>query len=39
MLFFLRIKDNKIISMDEYYGDDGLPPQWRAEKNIGISIK
>lgn len=36
---FIRIKDNKIISMDEYYGDDGLPPQWRVEKNIGIPIK
>ena len=36
---FIRIKDNKIISMDEYYGDDELPPQWRVEKNIGIPIK
>ena len=36
---FIRTRDNKIISMDEYYGDDGLPPQWRIEKNIGIPIK
>ena len=36
---FIRTRDNKIISMDEYYGDDGLPPQWRIEKNIGIPIR
>ena len=36
---FIRTRDNKIISMDEYYGDDVLPPQWRIEKNIGIPIK
>ena len=36
---FIRTRDNKIISMDEYYGDDGLPPQWRIEKIIGIPIK
>ena len=36
---FIRTRDNKIISMDEYYGDDGLPPQWRSEKNLGVPIK
>lgn len=36
---FIRTRDNKIISMDEYYGDDELPPQWRIEENIGIPIK
>lgn len=36
---FFKIKDGKIISIDEYWGDDGNPPQWRIDKCIGISIK
>lgn len=36
---FIKTKDDKIISMDEYYGDDGQPPQWRLEKRLGTSIK
>ena len=36
---FIRTKDNKIISMDEYYADDGQPPQWRLDKNIGTEIR
>lgn len=35
---FIQIKDGQIISMDEYFGDDGMPPQWRLEKNIGTPI-
>ena len=36
---FIRTKDNKIISMDEYYGDDGQAPQWRLDKKLGTAIK
>ncbi|MBQ7117593.1 MAG: nuclear transport factor 2 family protein [Clostridia bacterium] len=36
---FIKIKDDKIIAMDEYWADDGLPPQWRLDKNIGERIK
>lgn len=36
---FIKTKDDKIVSMDEYYGDDGQPPQWRLEKRLGTSIK
>ncbi|MBQ3136763.1 MAG: nuclear transport factor 2 family protein [Clostridia bacterium] len=36
---FIKIKDDKIISMDEYWADDSLPPKWRLDKNIGRSIK
>lgn len=35
---FIQIKDDKIIAIDEYWGDDGLPPQWRADKKIGTAI-
>ena len=35
---FIRVRNNKIISMDEYYGDDGPPPPWRLAKNIGTPI-
>lgn len=32
-------KNNKIISVDEYWGDDGDAPQWRLDKHIGSPIK
>lgn len=35
---FIKLKDDKIIAMDEYWGDDGIPPQWRLEKKIGTNI-
>lgn len=35
---FMRLKDNKIVSLDEYWGDDGIAPQWRLEKKIGRMI-
>lgn len=36
---FLKIRDDKIISMDEYWADDGSAPQWRLKKHIGKTIK
>lgn len=36
---FIRIQEAKIVSVDEYWADDGTPPQWRRELNIGSSIK
>lgn len=36
---FIQLKDEKIISVDEYWGDDGEAPQWRLDKHIGKSIK
>ena len=35
---FIKLKDDKIISLDEYWGDDGAPPQWRLEKKLGTRI-
>lgn len=35
---FIRVKDGKILSIDEYWGDDGEAPQWRREKHIGTRI-
>lgn len=35
---FFEITNGKIITLDEYWGDDGLAPQWRREMNIGQSI-
>ncbi len=31
---FIRIKDEKIMSVDEYWGDDGIAPQWRRDISI-----
>lgn len=27
-----------ICGIDEYWGDDGLPPQWRRELGLGSPI-
>lgn len=35
---FLEIYDEKIRAMDEYWADDGTPPQWRLDKHIGKPI-
>ena len=36
---FIRFSGEKIISIDEYWGDDTNPPQWRVDKKIGKPIK
>lgn len=35
---FIQCRSGKIISIDEYWGDDGAAPQWRLNKNIGVPI-
>lgn len=35
---FMQVRDGKILSLDEYWGDDGAAPQWRLEKQIGTDI-
>ncbi len=37
--FFQFNSSNKITLLNEYWGDDGIPPQWRIAKNIGKYIK
>ena len=36
---FIQVIDQKIASVDEYWGDDGEPAEWRLGKNIGTSIR
>ncbi len=36
---FLRMEDGRIAALDEYWGDDGVAPQWRLDKRIGRPIK
>ncbi len=36
---FIRLKGDKIISIDEYWGNDSEPPNWRLDMNIGKPIK
>jgi len=36
---FIRTREGKIISMDEYWADDGAAPQWRQDKHIGTAIR
>lgn len=35
---FIRTEDDKITSLDEYWGEDGPVPEWRQEKKIGRPI-
>ncbi len=36
---FMKIRDGKIESLDEYWGDDGPPPAWRREMRLGKPIR
>lgn len=36
---FICLKDDRIASIDEYWGDDSPPPQWRREKKLGTPIR
>lgn len=36
---FFKIECEKIKDLDEYWGDDGVAPQWRLDKHIGKPIK
>lgn len=36
---FLQTAGGKITALDEYWADDGNPPQWRLEKRIGRAIR
>lgn len=36
---FICIADSRIVSMDEYWGDDGEAPQWRKDLSIGTVIR
>ncbi len=35
---FIEFQDDKIIAIDEYWGDDGDIPEWRKEMNVGGKI-
>ena len=35
---FIRIEEDRIVAIDEYWGDDGAAPQWRLDEHIGTSI-
>ena len=35
---FLRTENGRIVSLDEYWADDGSAPQWRIDKHIGTPI-
>lgn len=35
---FIKIKNDMIIEMDEYWSDDGSAPEWRKSMNIGKPI-
>lgn len=35
---FIKMKDDKITSLDEYWADDGDSPEWRKSMHIGRPI-
>lgn len=36
---FFEFSDDKIVVLNEYWGDDGTAPRWRLNKKIGTPIK
>ena len=36
---FIRVMDDKIVSVDEYWADDGAAPEWRQKRHIGGKIR
>lgn len=36
---FIKVAEEKIIAVDEYWGDDTEAPQWRKDKSIGTRIQ
>lgn len=32
---FIRLREGRIGRIDEYWGDDGPPPEWRRQMSIG----
>ena len=36
---FIRLKDDKIVSIDEYWAEDGEVPEWRKQMHIGKKIR
>lgn len=36
---FIKVIDDKITAIDEYWADDGIAPKWRLDKHIGTPIK
>lgn len=36
---FIKFRGEKIISLDEYWSDDGIAPKWRLDKKIGKPIR
>lgn len=36
---FIEVRNDKILRMDEYWGEDGQAPQWRLDKKLGTRIK
>lgn len=36
---FIKVINDKIAAIDEYWADDGIAPNWRLNKHIGKAIK
>lgn len=36
---FIKLRDDKICEMDEYWADDGEIPSWRIVMGIGSTIR
>lgn len=36
---FIKLRDNKICEMDEYWAEDGAVPSWRKDLGIGNAIR
>ena len=39
VISFIRLEDDRIITVDEYWADDGEAPAWRKKMGIGKPIR
>ena len=35
---FIKVINDKIVAIDEYWADDSIAPDWRLDKHIGKAI-
>ena len=35
---FMQLRQDRILTLDEYWGDDGQPPEWRRALSLGREL-
>lgn len=38
MTSFMQLRQDRILTLDEYWGDDGEAPRWRQQMQLGRAL-